>query len=47
MQTRDAAFLPVPAFSLIALACGFSSLPPFSRSFRARYGKPLSALRAS
>lgn len=29
----------------IALACGFSSLPLFSRSFRARYGKPPSALR--
>jgi transcriptional regulator GlxA family with amidase domain len=23
----------------IALACGFSSLPLFSRSFRAKYGK--------
>ncbi len=31
----------------IALACGFSSLPLFSRSFRARYGRPPSALRAS
>ncbi len=31
----------------IALACGFSSLPLFSRSFRARYGKPPSALRAA
>lgn len=30
----------------IALACGFSSLPLFSRSFRARYGRPPSALRA-
>lgn len=30
----------------IALACGFSSLPLFSRSFKARYGKPPSALRA-
>lgn len=29
----------------IAVACGFSSLPLFSRSFRARYGKPPSALR--
>jgi len=29
----------------IALACGFSSLPLFSRSFRARYGRPPSALR--
>lgn len=32
--------------SEIAVACGFSSLPLFSRSFRARYGKPPSALRA-
>lgn len=31
----------------IAVACGFSSLPLFSRSFRTRYGKPPSALRAS
>lgn len=31
----------------IAVACGFSSLPLFSRSFRARYGKPPSALRAA
>ena len=31
----------------IAVACGFSSLPLFSRSFRNRYGKPPSALRAS
>ncbi len=31
--------------SEIAVACGFSSLPLFSRSFRARYGKPPSALR--
>jgi AraC family transcriptional regulator, carnitine catabolism transcriptional activator len=30
----------------IAVACGFSSLPLFSRSFRARYGRPPSALRA-
>jgi AraC family carnitine catabolism transcriptional activator len=30
----------------IAVACGFSSLPLFSRSFRARYGKPPSSLRA-
>ena len=30
----------------IAVACGFSSLPLFSRSFRARYGKPPSALRS-
>lgn len=29
----------------IAVACGFSSLPLFSRSFRARYGKPPSSLR--
>jgi len=29
----------------IAVACGFSSLPLFSRSFKARYGKPPSALR--
>lgn len=29
----------------IAVACGFSSLPLFSRSFRARYGKPPSAFR--
>jgi AraC family carnitine catabolism transcriptional activator len=29
----------------IALACGFSSLPLFSRSFKARYGRPPSALR--
>ncbi len=29
----------------IAVACGFSSLPLFSRSFRSRYGKPPSALR--
>jgi AraC family carnitine catabolism transcriptional activator len=29
----------------IAVACGFSSLPLFSRSFRARYGRPPSALR--
>lgn len=29
----------------ISVACGFSSLPLFSRSFRARYGKPPSALR--
>ena len=31
----------------IAVACGFSSLPLFSRSFRSRYGKPPSALRAA
>lgn len=31
----------------IAVACGFSSLPLFSRCFRARYGKPPSALRAA
>ena len=30
----------------IAVACGFSSLPLFSRSFRARYGRPPSELRA-
>ena len=30
----------------IAVACGFSSLPLFSRSFRARYGRAPSALRA-
>jgi transcriptional regulator GlxA family with amidase domain len=30
----------------IVVACGFSSLPLFSRSFRARYGRPPSALRA-
>lgn len=30
----------------IAVACGFSSLPLFSRSFRARYGRPPSTLRA-
>ena len=30
----------------IAVACGFSSLPLFSRNFRARYGRPPSALRA-
>ena len=29
----------------IAVVCGFSSLPLFSRSFRARYGRPPSALR--
>jgi AraC family carnitine catabolism transcriptional activator len=29
----------------VGLACGFSSLPLFSRSFRARFGKPPSALR--
>ena len=29
----------------IALACGFSSLPLFSRSFRARYGKAPSEMR--
>lgn len=29
----------------IAVACGFSSLPLFSRSFRTRYGKPPSNLR--
>lgn len=33
--------------SEIAVACGFSSLPLFSRSFRARYGKPPSALRSA
>jgi AraC family carnitine catabolism transcriptional activator len=31
----------------IAVVCGFSSLPLFSRSFRARYGRPPSALRNS
>ncbi len=31
----------------IAVACGFSSLPLFSRSFKARYGKPPSAFRPS
>jgi AraC family carnitine catabolism transcriptional activator len=31
----------------IALACGFSSLPLFSRSFRARYGKPPTAMRTA
>ena len=31
----------------VAVACGFSSLSLFSRTFRARYGKPPSALRAS
>ena len=30
----------------IAVACGFLSLPLFSRSFRARYGRPPSELRA-
>ncbi len=34
------------SLSEIAVACGFSSLPLFSRSFRARYGKPPSALRS-
>lgn len=29
----------------VAVACGFSSLPLLSRSFRARYGRPPSALR--
>ena len=31
----------------VGVACGFSSLPLFSRSFRSRYGKPPSALRSS
>ena len=31
----------------IALACGFSSLPLFSRSFRLHFGKPPSAVRIS
>jgi AraC family carnitine catabolism transcriptional activator len=35
------------SMSEIAVACGFSSLPLFSRSFRARYGKAPTALRAS
>ena len=29
----------------VALACGFSSLSQFSRAFKARYGKPPSAMR--
>jgi AraC family transcriptional regulator, carnitine catabolism transcriptional activator len=29
----------------IAVACGFSSLPLFSRAFKARHGKPPSAMR--
>jgi AraC family transcriptional regulator, carnitine catabolism transcriptional activator len=32
--------------SEVAVACGFSSLPLFSRSFRTRYGRPPSALRS-
>ena len=35
------------SISEVAVACGFSSLPLFSRSFRARYGRPPSTLRAS
>jgi AraC family carnitine catabolism transcriptional activator len=31
----------------VSVACGFSSLPLFSRSFRARYGRPPSSLRAA
>jgi AraC family carnitine catabolism transcriptional activator len=30
----------------VSVACGFSSLPLFSRSFRARYGRPPSSFRA-
>jgi AraC family carnitine catabolism transcriptional activator len=35
------------SISEIALACGYSSLPLFSRSFRRHFGRPPSALRAS
>ena len=31
----------------VSVACGFSSLPLFSRSFRSRYGRPPSSFRAA